>query len=53
MGLAEQNTLREFIWGSEGGGEGGRKICFVLQTTADDPRIVSLEMRWEMQKINK
>ena len=49
MGLAEQNTLRESIWGS-GGGEGGRKIFFVLQTTADDPCVVSPEMRWEMRK---
>ena len=51
MGLAEQKTLRESIWGTAGrGGERGRKILFVLQTTAGDPCIVSPEMRWEMQK---
>ena len=50
MGLAEQKTLRESIWGTGGGGERGRKIFFVLQTTAGDPCIVSPEMRWEMRK---
>ena len=54
MGLAEQKTLRESIWGTGRGGGGGRergrKILFVLQTTAGDPCIVSPEMRWEMQK---
>ena len=40
-------------WRGGGGGEGGRKIFFVLQTTAGDPCIVSPEMRWEMQKKKK
>ena len=31
--------------GKWGGGEGGRKIFLVLQTTAGDPCIVSPEMR--------
>ena len=38
-------------WGRGGGG--GRKIFFVLQTTAGDPCIVSPEMRWEMKKKKK
>ena len=53
MGLAEQKTLKESIWGSRGGGEGRRKIFFVLQMTAGGPCIVSPEMRWEMQKKKK
>ena len=38
-------------WGR--GRERGRKILFVLQTTAGDPCIVSPEMRWELQKKTK
>ena len=57
MGLAEQKTLRESRmgnWGRGGGGrEGGRKMFFVLQTTAGDPCIVSPEMGWEMPKKKK